>query len=425
MVIRSKLPLLLIVLLLGSVLLLTSGCQCCESTAACYRSLTGQALDNSPQSASDKQSERIPQLLPPRDQKVSTGDVLVQEPAQRSALRPNFSSGLRHSNHRNNFFMLEAFKEATGKSWRSTVQLSQDGQLIALGAIVDAEGWIVTKSSELDRDREIECLLFDQRTYSARVVSTVPDVDLALVRIDANGLMAVEWESSIPAQGKWLATTDARSSTPAAIGVVSAGPSRVPSQKAVLGVELAIDNNRTQKGVLVKRVLAGSGAHQAGLKQQDSISGVNGNAVQSRTELLSLLSNGEGGQFLNLTVHRDDSTFDTRVRLMDLTQELLGDETEMEVNGPISARATGFSRVFMHDTVLQPNQCGGPLFNLDGKAVGINIARAGRVSSYALPAETVRSVVSSLLEQAKLISHSTPATTTKASAVSAPLSTAP
>ena len=33
-----------------------------------------------------------------------------------------------------------------------------------------------------------------------------------------------------------------------------------------------------------------------------------------------------------------------------------------------------------------PNECGGPLVSLDGKVVGINIARGGRVDSYAMPA---------------------------------------
>ena len=53
--------------------------------------------------------------------------------------------------------------------------------------------------------------------------------------------------------------------------------------------------------------------------------------------------------------------------------------------------------VLQHDTVLRPNQCGGPVVNLDGQAVGVNIARAGRVASYALPA----SVVLPLLEELK------------------------
>ena len=86
-----------------------------------------------------------------------------------------------------------------------------------------------------------------------------------------------------------------------------------------------------------------------------------------------------------------------------IVDELL-DKTEMEVNGRVSARSTGFSNVFSHDTVLEPQDCGGPLVNLDGKVVGINIARAGRVSSYALPSQTVKPIVDSLLAQAKLVS---------------------
>ena len=41
--------------------------------------------------------------------------------------------------------------------------------------------------------------------------------------------------------------------------------------------------------------------------------------------------------------------------------------------------------------------CGGPLVNLDGQCVGINIARAERVSSYALPSSTARSAIESMV----------------------------
>jgi S1-C subfamily serine protease len=71
----------------------------------------------------------------------------------------------------------------------------------------------------------------------------------------------------------------------------------------------------------------------------------------------------------------------------------------MEVNGKVSARASGFPSVFQHDTVLSPNQCGGPLVDLEGKAVGLNIARAGRVSSYALPADIVVAAVDQMLKE--------------------------
>jgi S1-C subfamily serine protease len=40
------------------------------------------------------------------------------------------------------------------------------------------------------------------------------------------------------------------------------------------------------------------------------------------------------------------------------------------------------------------------LVNLDGKAVGINIARAGRVASYALPASLAERIIEGLKAQA-------------------------
>lgn len=352
--------------------------------------------------------------------------MLIQEPPpRRSAFRPDFSSGFRTRNFRSNFFMLQAFKDAVNVSHRSTVQLVSDGEQLALGTIVDSDGWIITKASELDSDQRVDCILADQRSLKAEFVSTATDMDIALLHVQANGLPAVQWEYAIPDQGKWLATTDAQSGVPAAIGVVSTGPSKVPSVRAVMGVELAQDEVSSPSGAKVVHVLTGSGAYRGGLLADDVITSVNGTPTQSRVELLNALRDCKGGQFLALKVRRNDENLDLKIRLMDLPTELM-DETELEVNGPISARATGFNRIFMHDTVLQPNQCGGPIFNLDGKAVGINIARAGRVATYALPADALRPTVDGLLQQAKLVSHrsSLPAPA-ELSAPAAPLATAP
>jgi hypothetical protein len=42
---------------------------------------------------------------------------------------------------------------------------------------------------------------------------------------------------------------------------------------------------------------------------------------------------------------------------------------------------------------------GGPLFNLVGKCIGINIARVDRVSTYALPAYLPSKVIAPFLEK--------------------------
>jgi serine protease Do len=57
--------------------------------------------------------------------------------------------------------------------------------------------------------------------------------------------------------------------------------------------------------------------------------------------------------------------------------------------------------ILQHDTVLKPEECGGPIVNLDGKAIGINIARAGRVESYAIPSEAVLPILEELKREHK------------------------
>ena len=49
-----------------------------------------------------------------------------------------------------------------------------------------------------------------------------------------------------------------------------------------------------------------------------------------------------------------------------------------------------------HDSVLRPRDCGGPIVDLDGKALGINVARAGRTESYAVPSEAILPLLADL-----------------------------
>ena len=56
-----------------------------------------------------------------------------------------------------------------------------------------------------------------------------------------------------------------------------------------------------------------------------------------------------------------------------------------KMSGPLSPKIDGFPFVLQHDIPLEPAQCGGPLLDLDGRCVGINVARAGRVKTLAIP----------------------------------------
>jgi serine protease Do len=64
--------------------------------------------------------------------------------------------------------------------------------------------------------------------------------------------------------------------------------------------------------------------------------------------------------------------------------------------GALNHRRDDFPAAIQHDTVLRPNDCGGPLVDVAGNVVGINIARADRTGSYALPSAAVQAVLDKL-----------------------------
>lgn len=322
--------------------------------------------------------------------------ILVQEPSRRRAQRPQIGSSLPVSNQRNSLQMLRTFRDAIGTSWKSTVELRREDETVALGAVIDKDGWIISKDSQLPRSATIVCRFFDGNESIAERVASDSSLDLVLMKVPDRNLRVIEWASdALPARGNWVATTDTHS-TPVAVGVVSAGVLSVAPKKAVLGVVL----EDAKEGALVRDVLRGTGADMAGIRKGDVIRSINGQKLTGRTAAFSLLESCNPGQSIQLELVRGQSEVEAYAQMMDLSHEL-HDSTEMEVNGLISARSSGFRSVFLHDTVLLPTQCGGPLVDLNGQVVGINIARAGRVTSYALPTSTVRPVIENMLASAK------------------------
>ena len=342
------------------------------------------------------------------------GGKFVQETTDRTGKRPSFWERRRPTLSyvkRQSPLVLGSAAKGLGASWQSVVRITHDREQVALGTVVDSDGWIITKASQLPDLKSVTCVTHDLRKYPAEVVKLVPNLDLALLRIEQAELTSADWASAIPERGKFVATMDMKV-TPSGLGVVSAGVQRIPYQKSVLGVLLV----NGEEGARVDHVLVGSGGERAGLKENDTIYEVDGIAVQTHIAFKQAIRDAQGGDYVALKLKRGDKKLAIKAQLMDLASELLYD-TEMEVNGAVSARSSNFERVLSHDTAIRPNQCGGPLVNLDGQVVGINIARAGRVTSYALPYDIVQPVVSDLIRDAKLVSRNAEKKSTSGNAV--------
>src|SRR5206468_13134573 len=123
-------------------------------------------------------------------------------------------------------------------------------------------------------------------------------------------------------------------------------------------------------------------------------------------ELIKTLRQFREGQSVKLRVQREKEEFEASVQMMLPKPDSQGrgfdrEERMNRMGSEPSERAEGFELAIQHDTVLQNWQCSGPLVNLEGKAVGLNIARADHVSSYALPADVVQRALRNLRTPAK------------------------
>src|SRR5262245_49786736 len=141
---------------------------------------------------------------------------------------------------------LAPFREAVTRASQSTLRVQADGKDVALGVVVGADGWVLTKADDLvEEDRpalkgKTVCKLRDGRELEARLVGCYRPYDLALLKVDAEGLTPVEWKpgKNTPA-GHWVVAAGV-GADPVAVGVVgvAARTVKLPSS-GYLGVMLA------------------------------------------------------------------------------------------------------------------------------------------------------------------------------------------
>jgi serine protease Do len=290
---------------------------------------------------------------------------------------------------------LRAFAPISTATRHSIVKLNVNGETVALGTVMDTNGLALTKASEIKKGK-LTCWLATDQEVDANVLAVDVDEDVALVQVAARGLKPIRWDSSEVAIGQW-AITPGIGETPHAVGIISALPRRIRPQRALIGVQFDFSTSIPK----IDELLPGLGAEKAGLKPGDFIKAVNGNSVTNRFQIVEILRDFRAGQSVLLRIQRAAEEFDADVRLMapgaDQSGQRVSPRRELSrLGGDVSQRAEGFEQAIEHDTVLQPWLCGGPLVNLDGEAIGLNIARAGRVTTYALSAKLVMRIFENL-----------------------------
>ena len=297
-------------------------------------------------------------------------------------------------NEREHKSVMEEYKPVVADARKSTARVLRDGRQIALATVVDENGFLLTKLSEVRNHRDLDCDFSDGFRIGATRVDEFPEHDLALLKVDVQGLKPIAWANGKPLETGTFLAAAGTGEIPVAIGVASvASRDLSEADKGFLGVLLRpVDEEGS--GVVVERVVRPSPAAEAGLKAGDELLSLNGDKKGTVAEFVEAVGKHEPGKEIALKVQRDGNEIDVKAKLGN-SRGLNATRLERldffnQMGGPLSKNRHGYPSAFQTDLTLKPNECGGPLVDLDGKSVGINIARSGRVKSYAIPAAEIR-----------------------------------
>jgi S1-C subfamily serine protease len=263
------------------------------------------------------------------------------------------------------------------------------GRPVCAATVVGMDGYILTKASEVPDMEKVRLKLPDGRKAALREIHREVRFDLVLAQaVGLSGLRAANFGSTrLLAQGHWLCgSTGAENQT--RIGIISANRRRIPGLGPALGIRMDEKAPKDVKGVRLVSIAAESPAEAAGLQADDILLAIADEAVEHMKQVHDLVKDRQPGEFIEVRYLREGKEASCRVRLASKTKIMQNWEGEDFANGGVSLRTDNFPDTLQHDIPLSPADMGGPLATLEGRVVGINIARVDRVTTLALPVES-------------------------------------
>lgn len=294
--------------------------------------------------------------------------------------------------------ILKSWEPALDEVRRATVKLTRGGKDIALGCAVHENGYLLTKASEVHDKKGvfltgIEASFPEGLRLPVKLADIHRPYDLALLKVDARGLRPMTWDESVtPEPGTFLAAATPMR-LPAAVGVLSVTPRNLDdSHRGWLGVNLG---SAGEKEVKITMVSAGSPASKAGIVSDDIIKSIDGKVVTTVEQFIQTVSSLKPYQTIKIVVKREKGDRELDATLVPRPQGVSGfaEDPRNMMSGTLSKNRRGYPDAMQHDMVLEPNEVGGPLVNLDGKVVGMNIARSGRIECFAIPSRTLKALL--------------------------------
>ncbi|MEP2774536.1 MAG: PDZ domain-containing protein [Luteolibacter sp.] len=319
-------------------------------------------------------------------QRFSIRDALQKE-AEVPLMRPD---ELKTVNEQSDAFN-KALEPILADAAESTVAVwgrrGRAPQKLSYGTVVGNGFRVLTKWSEIESSADILYLQTGNgEERRATVAGVFAEEDLALLEVVGEALKPVKFETGDLSLGRFITATQPNG-RPAGFGVVAVLERNLrESDQAHLGVMADIEFRG--KGVKIANVQPEYGAAEAGLQSGDVILAVEGRPISGLQELRNALTNKHPGDTVELLIESAGKEMTVSVLLSNrpVMGQFSGDRmNQMEaMGGKPNAVRDGFSRVVQSDMKIDYSQMGGPVVDLQGRVVGITMARADRTRTYVM-----------------------------------------
>lgn len=271
------------------------------------------------------------------------------------------------------------------------------------GVVMSSDGYILTKWSEYKELKNPRVRVGEKLYQEPQLIGQDVAWDVALIKVAAEGLVSADLaaESELE-QGSWVIMNGSTTRKQRRInaGIVSANMRAIEGRlPVVLGLALgrpAAKQEDQAAGVEVLGVLPEGGAAKAGLKKKDRITVFLGKPVQRHEEILEMLKGKQPGDIVGLDYVRGGKIFSTKIELQERKGSKKPQSRNDAMSGDYSARRDSFPKVMQIDIALMTRQTGGPVLGLDGRCVGMCIARANRAETYVIPSSELGTIYKNL-----------------------------
>ena len=267
-------------------------------------------------------------------------------------------------------------------------------QRVAYGVSIGG-GRLLTKASEVVPQGGLFTTNGNDESLSCQVTGVYPDQDLAILEVPGLTAPAAKWATADELEEGAFLVAMRSDGEAQALGVLSVRErSLKAADQGFLGIQM--DPREAGNGVAVMEVVPGSAAAEVGIASGDVITEVAGQKVTGFFELSTRLRRMRSGEEPEIVFKRGD-------RFLTVTPKLKGRPVEEgdsrrlqrmdQMSGSQSRVRADFGNVLQSDMELEARDAGMPVVDLQGRIVGMVIARAGRISTLILPGDDIAEVL--------------------------------